>query len=493
MKSIKKLIVVILMSCILLGQQAFAQDTYQALSSGYMQSIMDMIKGIYNGNVTDDKLLEGSLKGMFGTMDPYTVFYTPEEAQAFINSMNGSYSGIGVSISVEDKYIVINKVFRGSPAERAGINSGDRLVEANGNSLVGVGTDVAVGFITGQPGTTVKLGIIKSGSSDKTYIEVKRENIQYNPVTYQIKDNIGYIKLDIFNSNAYQGVREALDSFDKAGVKKIIFDLRDNPGGEVDQAVDIAREFIPKGLITKLDFKAEENTDVEYYSYLEAVKYKVAVLVNSESASASEIIAGAFQDTGAGTLVGTKTFGKAKVQNLYPLLTPQAFQKYQNQLGVKVVNAYDLITKYGISPNQDEIIGWTKITTGMYTTPKGRMIDLKGIEPDKAVEDKRVVNGIDVSAIQKLPLTRKTKLNDSGSDILNAERILKASGYFNGTPDFTFGSDTSAAIAKFQKASGVYAHGGLDFTTQKWLNSKLEELVKKYDTQYATAVEVLNN
>ncbi len=493
MKNLRKLIVIVLISCILFVQQVFAENSYQALSSGYMQSVLDMIKGIYNGSVTDDKLLEGSLKGMFGTMDPYTVFYTPKEAQAFMDSMNGSYSGIGVSISLEDKYIVVNKVFRGSPAERAGINIGDRIVEAGGNSLVGVGTDVAVGFITGQPGTSVKLGIIKGGSSDKTYIEVKRESIQYNPVTYLIKNNIGYIKLDIFNSNAYQGVRETLDSFDKAGIKKIILDLRDNPGGEVDQAVAIAREFIPKGLITKLDFKSEDIKDVEYYSYLEAVKYKVAVLTNGQSASASEILAGAFQDTGAGTLIGTKTFGKAKVQNLLPLLTPQAFEKYQNQLGVKVVNAYELISKYGVSPTQDEIIGWTKITTGMYTTPKGRMIDLKGIEPDKSVEDKRIVNGIDVSSIQKLPETRKPKLNDTGSDILNAERILKASGYFSGTPDFTFGSDTSSAIAKFQRDSGGYAYGVMDFNTQKWLNSKLDELVKKYDTQYAKAVEVLNN
>jgi len=160
-----------------------------------------------------------------------------------------------------------------------------------------------------------------------------------------------------------------LKQMDKNNIKKIILDLRDNPGGDVGQAVSIARKFVKKGLITKLDFKSESQKDEEYYSYLEELKYKLVVLVNENSASASEILAGAIQDTGSGILVGTTTFGKGKVQNLYPILTPEAVEKYRKTF----VNGYDLLEKHGIYPSDEEIIGWVKITTGEYYTPGGKI------------------------------------------------------------------------------------------------------------------------
>jgi len=142
----------------------------------------------------------------------------------------------------------------------------------------------------------------------------------------------------------------------------------------VGQAVSIARKFVKKGLITKLDFKSESQKDEEYYSYLEELKYKLVVLVNENSASASEILAGAIQDTGSGILVGTTTFGKGKVQNLYPILTPEAVEKYRKETGETFVNGYDLLEKHGIYPSDEEIIGWVKFGVSAKAPPPSIMI-----------------------------------------------------------------------------------------------------------------------
>lgn len=491
-KYIKRVFLLILITCLLLSQTVFAETsgTSQTFDQDYIESVTDMVKGLYNGDITDDRLLQGAMKGIFNTMDPYTVFFTPEEAKSFLESMNGSFEGIGIMMSKEGEYITVNKVFPGSPAEKAGIAEGDRIVQADGKSVIGVSTEEAKSLISGEAGTKVILGIIKNGSSNIINVEVERARIEYNPVTFDIKDGIGYIKLEIFNSNAYAGIKSALDKFDSAGVKKVILDLRDNPGGELDMAVAIAREFVPRGLITRLEFKSGKFGNEDYYSYLDTQKYKLAVLVNENSASASEILAGAIQDSGAGTLIGTKTFGKAKVQSLIPILTPEAYEKYEKQLGVKTVNVYDLYN-LGVLPPDNEIAGWAKITTGMYKTPKGRMIDGVGITPDITVENPGPVNGIDIKSIQKLPVVRKPKLNDSGTDVYNAEKILKALGYYNDAPDFKFNDKAFKAVCKLQKDMGGYPYGVLDFSTQKYLNEKLDELVQKTDKQYAKAVELL--
>lgn len=485
----------LLVLCLVLPQAAFAQDAApsqgQNADLDYLKSVIDMIKEKYKGDVTDKQLIEGALKGMFGTMDPYTTYFTSDEAKSFLDEMDGSYVGIGVMISKIGDYCVIGKVFPGSPAEKAGIFIEDKIVEVNGKSVVGASTDETSKLIKGEPGTKAALGIARGGSTNIIKIEVAREKITINPVTYEIKGDIGYIKLDIFNSNTFGFMLRALREIDQAGVKKVILDLRDNPGGEVDMAVLVAQKFVPQGLITKLDFKSEDIKDQEYYSELKEPKYKLAVLVNKMSASASEILSGAIQDTKAGTLIGTKTFGKAKVQSVIPILTPEAYKKYEAQTGKKLTDAEDL-SKYGVSPQENEIIGWSKITTGLYTTPNGRMIDGAGLTPDITVEDPVPVAGIDINNIQKLVKASKPALNSESPDVYNAEKILKAAGYDVDAPDIKLDEKTYRAIAKFQKDSGLYPYGVLDFTTQQALNDKLEKLLLANDKQYAKAIEILS-
>lgn len=476
---------------LVLPQAAFAAETSNT-DYEYLKSVMDMIKSKYKDKVTDAQLIEGALKGMFDTMDQYSVYFNNEEADQFLSDVGGKYGGIGVGVNQADEYILVTKVFSASPAEKAGIIAGDKIISVDGKSLIGVTIDQAVAWIKGDPGTEVTLGIMRNGQKSVLNIKVQRDEIKVNPVVYDIRDGIGYIKIDSFNANTEEYITQALSEMDANNITKIVLDLRNNPGGELDQAIDVSRHFIPEGLITKLNYKSDDYQDMQYSSSLKTLKYKLVVLVNKMSASASEVVAGAVQDRKAGTLVGTKTFGKSVVQTLIPMLTPEAYAKYEKQLGAKILNAFDLINKYQIRPTTDEVIGWSKLTVGEYVTPDGRVINKVGLEPDVKVEDYQIVKEIDVNNIQKLTRTIKLSINDEGIDVLNAEKILKLSGYDIDKPDTKLDEKTFKAIKKFQKDSGFSPYGVLDFTTQKALNDKLDKLILEIDKQYTKAVEILN-
>lgn len=467
---------------------AAAQDDTAAQ---YFDGILNMIGDQYWGKVSDTDLVNGTVKGMFDSLDDYTTYMTDDEKSSFMDTMTGAFGGIGITMQVSGDYIVVTNVLAASPAEKAGVLQGDKLVEANGVKLLKATTDKAASVIKGEIGTTVKLGILRDGYSKTIYKNVVRATIKVNPVTSEIRNGIGYIKLDLFNENTEEFLKKALAEMDAKKITKIILDLRDNPGGEVSQAVAVARNFVPKGLITKLDYKSEKYDDLEYYSDLEKPKYRLAVLVNGNSASASEIVSGAIQDTGAGKLVGTKTFGKGKFQSIIPLLTVDAFKKYRD-LGITAVNSYDLIVQ-GIYPSDDEIAGFVKMTLGCYYTPKGRMIDGVGLSPDVRVDDPKPVAGVSVNSIRKLTCTTEPRLNAQGDDIFNAEKLLKVMGYKIATPDNILDSGTVSALKQFQKKTGIKVSGILDKKTQSSLNDNLLKIIAKYDAQYSAAVNLLNH
>ncbi len=484
---------VILIVFLLLGQTVYASATAEDEKNlQYLQGIINMIRDQYKGSLTDSQLVEGAIEGMLGSLDEYTTYYTPKEAKTFMGSVSGIFGGIGISMEISGEYIVVSKVFSASPAEKAGILQGDRIVEADGKSLIKATAEEAASIIRGEAGTVVKLGVLRNGTGSAKYISITREVIKINPVIYEIRNGIGYIKLERFNENTDEYINKALAEMDRNKITKLILDMRDNPGGEVSQAVALAQKFVPKGLITKLDYKSEKYTDIEYHSELETPKYKLAVLVNGMSASAAEIVSGAIQDTEVGKLVGTKTFGKAKFQGMLPILTPEAFLKYKEQFGNNVVNASDLQMYYGISPAINEIGGYTKMTLGLYYTPKGRMIDGTGLTPDIIAEDPKPVSDININNIQKLTKTAKLGLNDQGADVYNAEKLLKVMGYEIGTLDTTLDAKTVKALKAYQKASVLNISGILDYKTQDALNASILKIITKYDKQYNAAVQLLN-
>ncbi|MCR4434842.1 MAG: S41 family peptidase [Clostridiales bacterium] len=469
-----------------------AEEIEKDDSLRYIKSTMEMLKDIYRGEVSDRDLTEGALKGIFESMDPYTSYLTKEEAKEYLTTISGVIEGIGISTCISGNYVVVSKVFPDSPAEEAGMIPGDKIVSVDGKNVIGASIEEVSKYINGEFNVNLTIGLIRNGDTEIKLLSLLRRHVVINPVSYDIRGQIGYIKIDFFNSNTSTFLIQALNELDAKKINKIILDLRNNPGGEVEQAVEVARKFVPEGLIVKLVYKSKKFVNREYYSYLKSPKYKLAVLVNEMSASSSEILAGAIQDTKAGVLIGSKTYGKARVQTIIPLLSPQAYLKYENMLGTSLVNSYDLIKKYNIVPTQDEILGYANITTGYYYTPDGKMIDETGLTPDIQVEDSPIVDDLDLNEIQKLRMKSKLTLDGRSLDVYNAEKILKICGYDVNNPDMVLDAKTFKAIEEFQRDRGLYPYGVLDYATQNELNNRLGELILKIDRQYAKAVEYLN-
>lgn len=317
------------------------------------QEVLELIKKDYPFEIEEDQLLEGALKGMLQSIDPYSNYYTDEETDNLLNSLDGNFSGIGIYIEEKDGYINVVNPIAGQPAMKAGIRSKDLIISVDGVDIKDLGLEKVSSMIKGPKGTYVNLGV-KRGKETLNF-KIKRQIIIINPVTYEIiEDSIGYILLEDFNSQATSEIEKALKDFDGKEIKKVILDLRDNPGGLLSEAIDVSRLFVSEGPIVHIKEKNKALTT--YISTLKKQKYSLIVLVNENSASASEIFAGAIKDRRAGILIGKKTFGKGIVQSLIPL-------------------------------GQGRMI---KLTTAEYLTPNKISIHGEGIKPHITIENTNI-------------------------------------------------------------------------------------------------------
>jgi len=455
----------------------------------YLNSAVEFMQDMYYLDMDEEEALKAALKGIFGGLDPYSSFYDREESQRLTESLEGSFSGIGIAIERCPEGVRITKVYNGSPAEGAGLWEGDIILAVNGVSTYGKDADVVASEIRGEEGTTVTLTIQRQSS--RMDVAIKRGIVVINPVVWRIEGDVAYIHIDTFNSNTGRKFSEAMEQIKQAGITKILLDLRDNPGGFVDEAVDVARKLVPEGLITRLDFRSERLSDTEYYSSLKNSPYLVAVLVNENTASAAEILAGAIQDSGKGVLVGQKTYGKGVVQNMFSVLTPQAYAKYSRQYGLKFITEIEWLVYQGIFLSPNEILGTISITTGHYLTRNGRQIHGVGLAPDVEAANRTLPNGIDLMLVGRLTNDKTLTLNDYGNDVDQAERILRAAGYFEGVPDKLLDEETQAAIKKFQSSEKIRVTGNIDATTRDRLNMLLDTLRTQHDPQYVKGMEVL--
>lgn len=459
--------------------------------SDYLDSIMDMARERYYKEISTEELLKGALKGIFETMDEYTTFYELDEATTFLNTLEGNYQGIGVEIMQVPEGVMVTRVFASSPAEGAGIIPNDIIIRVDGQDIAGMTATEVSNLIKGEEGTIVELGILRGYSGETLNINVQRGTINVSPVTWRVDGDVMYIRLDSFSGNSARFFEQALKEMDKRNLWKMVLDLRDNPGGDVFQAVSIARLLVREGLITTLDFKSEKQNDIEYWSYLKKEKYLPAVLVNGNTASASEILASAIMQSESGFLVGTKTFGKGVVQNILPILSPEAYERYKEEYGLSNVDAADWINQYRVNVSESELIGWTKITTGHYLTRNGDQIHGIGLEPNFVVDNEEMLYGIDVQAIKSLESPDDIKLNGVSNDVFNAEKILCLAGYITDVPDNKLDESTVEALKLYQGKKGIQVTGILDKATKDALNKDLENLRFSLDKQYAKARQLL--
>ncbi|MFA5576690.1 MAG: S41 family peptidase [Tissierellaceae bacterium] len=354
-KSLKLIILILVLTLIVPSIAGMAAGTDPKTEEHtadliFFEEVLNLIKESYPFEVEESDLIVTAVKSMLKSLDPYSDYYTKEETEGLMGSLTGSFSGIGIYIEEKDGYITVVSPIKGQPAEKAGIRTGDLIVAVDDIDIKDMGVDKASALIKGPVNTTVKLKVKRE---DRTLtFNVKRATITISPVYYEIMEkDIGYISLDEFSDIATKDIKKALAEFDKKGIEKVILDLRDNPGGFLDEAVSIGRLFVPVGPIVYV--RDKNNRLTTHRSYLSKQKYQLVVLVNGSSASASEIVAGAVKDRKAGVLVGSQTFGKALVQNLIPI-------------------------------NDGSLI---KMTTAVYLTPNKTLINGIGIEPDYLVEN----------------------------------------------------------------------------------------------------------
>ncbi len=269
---------------------------------------------------TTKERLYGAIIGLASSYgDPYTVFFPPEEAKAFADTISGSFGGVGMEIDVKDKILTVIAPLKGTPAEAAGIKAGDLIATIDGKSTEGLSTEKAVSKIRGPIGTTVEFTIIRNGKS--LDIKVVRDTIQVPETKDSFDEASGVYSIALyeFAANSVDLFNQAFTRFKASGSKKLIIDLRSNPGGYLDAAVDIASHFLPKGATVVIeDFGGKETNNVHTSLGYNDVPpgTKIVVLIDGGSASASEIFAGALQDAGIATLIGLKSFGKGSVQTL---------------------------------------------------------------------------------------------------------------------------------------------------------------------------------
>ena len=312
------------------------------------------LKSAYNGDIDPQKYLYGAIEGGYGSLnDPYTVFLSPELSKDFTDELSGELEGIGVKIGELDGAPAIIAPLEDSPAQKAGLKPKDKIVKIDDVDTQTMSLDEVVSKIRGTAGTTVKLDIQREGVADLLHFEIKREKIEVKTVEVSYIDDVAIVALNEFGLDTKVEFSRAAQEIAGKNINKLILDLRNNPGGLLDGAIDVSGEIFPEGTTVVLEQNKTSKDELKTTSSGTLKQVKLAVLVNGGTASSAEIVAGAIKDHNRGKVIGEKTFGKGTVQELDPL-------------------------RGGSS---------AKITVAKWLTPKGTNIDKNGIVPDIEVKE----------------------------------------------------------------------------------------------------------
>lgn len=344
-------------------------------------NVKRLLKTKYINNIDDNTLMEEAIRGLTNAAeDPYTEYMDKKEFESLEIYTKANYAGVGVVVSInpKDNLIMVSEVIENSPAQKAKIMAGDKIIKINDLEVSGNDFDKAVSMIRGEKGTGVKISVFREDIKQILDIDVTRDEIEIKTVKSKLLDNnIGYIRILQFAESTSKEFENTVEKLQYDGASKFIIDVRDNPGGVLEQVVKVSSQLLPKGLVVYTINREGKRED--YYSKGSQTQFPFVILINDRSASASEILAGAVKDYKRGLLIGTKTYGKGVVQSLYELGDGSAL----------------------------------KLTTSKYYTPKGVSIHKVGVEPDIVVEldsDK---------VISKLTLDEDTQLKKAIEVISN--------------------------------------------------------------------------
>ncbi|HVL78808.1 MAG TPA: S41 family peptidase [Sphingomicrobium sp.] len=329
-----------------------AQDmsSYQELDT--FMSVFERVKANYVEPVDDRTLIKGAINGMLAALDPHSAYMEAQDFDTLRSTTDGNYGGLGITVSAEDGAVKVIAPTEDTPAWRAGIKPGDYITHIDSELLYGATLDEAVEKMRGVPGTPIKLTIVRPGRDKPFDVSMVRERIQLRPVKWEVKDGIGVINITSFSGNTIEAMRTAMQAIDKAtGGRPLgyVIDLRSNPGGLLDQAVDVADAFLDRGEIVSQRGRGRNDIERFYAKPGDMTRgLPLIVLVDAGSASAAEIVAGALQDHRRALVMGQRSFGKGSVQTVV-------------QMGPRSA---------------------LRLTTARYYTPSGRSIQADGVEPD---------------------------------------------------------------------------------------------------------------
>ena len=341
---------------------ASRQSAQANVAFGKLKTFGDVLSQVQMSYVEEpnvDNLINGAIKGMLQTLDAHSSYLTPDMLKQVEVETRGVFGGLGIEIGIKDGVLTVISPIEDTPAFREGLQAGDKIVRIEKESTRDMNVMDAVKRLRGEPGTKVTVWIMREGMSEPKSYTITRDIIKIRSVKAKtMGDGIGYIRLTQFQQDTDSELEKALQQHlkEKGGLKGLVLDLRNNPGGLLDQAVKVSDKFLESGIIVYTDGRLE-NQKFKYFAHKEGTYsgFPIVVLVNAGSASASEIVAGALQDQGRAIVLGVQTFGKGSVQTIIPMEDGSAI----------------------------------RLTTARYYTPNGRSIQAKGIEPDIVVTDGR--------------------------------------------------------------------------------------------------------
>ncbi|HSA60540.1 MAG TPA: S41 family peptidase [bacterium] len=318
--------------------------------------VLNLVQDDYVEDPDGRELVYGAIRGLLSTLDPHSVFMTPEAYRELRVDTEGRFGGVGLEVTVRNNVLTVVTAIEGSPAEKAGVHAGDRILKIDGVSTKEIGLAEAVRKMRGSRGSKVHLTLLREGQRDPIEVSLHRDTIRIKSVRSSLEEGgFGYVRIASFQEDTDEDLRKNLDALEKKNkgpLKGLVIDLRNNPGGLLDEAVDVSDEFLESGTIVTT---ASRNHEVDRRIATKSGKepsYPLIIMVNGGSASAAEIVAGALQDHKRAVLLGTQTFGKGTVQTIFELGDGAAL----------------------------------KLTVAKYYTPKGRSIQAEGIKPDVVVE-----------------------------------------------------------------------------------------------------------
>ncbi|WP_434167171.1 S41 family peptidase [Peribacillus frigoritolerans] len=431
--------------------ESLAPDKHAEFEKLY--TTYEKIKDNYYEEVDEEKLVDGAINGMIKSLDdPYSAYMDKKEASSFHESISSSFEGIGAEIQEQDGKIMVVSPIKGSPAEKSGVKPNDIILSVDGKSVEGLSSSEAVLKIRGEKGTKVDLSISRAGESAPIELTIKRDTIPIETVYAEmLDDGVAKIQVTSFSEHTVQELKTALEEMSKKDMKGLVLDLRGNPGGLLDQAIEMASLFIPNGeVVLQVEDRSGEKL-VEKSKNDGELKIPVVVLIDDGSASASEIVAAAVSESADIPLIGVKSFGKGTVQ------TAEDFKDGSN----------------------------FKYTAAKWLTPEGNWIHKKGIKPDITVKLP------DYASLPYISPDKELKASDSSSEVKAAEEMLKEAGHDPGKIDGFFDEATTNAVTAFQREQKIKETGTIKDDTTVKLMQVIQEKILKNDTQVKKAVEVL--